>query len=382
MSWAATRETTRGEDIAYCLIGIFNIHMPMLYGEGEAAFTRLQKEIMKSSDDHSIFAWEFQGGERESLTGALATTPKAFISCGSVVRNDDVVRSPFAVTNLGLSMNFLLIQSWFGSIISVGLNCAKELRGRDDPINVLPSGRTSCRRFQIWIFLRHVEYDIYQRVHLPASTAIFHHFYVSSAQRTKTNLFIEIQKSPVRRPLPLPDMLVPSIQKSIQDFPFTTGLTITLGWGIMNRLNRFEQTFDLGQFCSQTLKGPSPVGISHQLVSSSTFSLLLSIAWDESMQPQHCIHSIFAGPASMFSSSFIDSEKLKRLFDNASTVGILGGLAGLTSRIHNQLRHDFADSFRHASHSLTAPVVVFSPQKLQNLYGQRELVVDITFRET
>jgi hypothetical protein len=42
MSWAADRETTRGEDLAYCLLGIFQVNMPLLYGEGERAFLRLQ----------------------------------------------------------------------------------------------------------------------------------------------------------------------------------------------------------------------------------------------------------------------------------------------------------------------------------------------------
>jgi hypothetical protein len=42
MSWAARRKTTRVEDRAYSLMGIFNIHMPTLYGEGERAFLRLQ----------------------------------------------------------------------------------------------------------------------------------------------------------------------------------------------------------------------------------------------------------------------------------------------------------------------------------------------------
>ncbi|KAK3904266.1 vegetative incompatibility protein HET-E-1 [Staphylotrichum tortipilum] len=57
MSWAAARTTTRTEDIAYSLLGIFGIHMPIMYGEGDNAFLRLQEEIMKRSDDHSIFAW-------------------------------------------------------------------------------------------------------------------------------------------------------------------------------------------------------------------------------------------------------------------------------------------------------------------------------------
>ncbi|KXT11545.1 hypothetical protein AC579_10323 [Pseudocercospora musae] len=55
MSWAATRETTRPEDIAYYLLGIFDVNIPLLYGEGgEKAFRRLQEAIMRSSTDHSI----------------------------------------------------------------------------------------------------------------------------------------------------------------------------------------------------------------------------------------------------------------------------------------------------------------------------------------
>jgi hypothetical protein len=46
-SWAAKRETTRKEDKAYCLLGIFDVHMPLIYGEGDKAFLRLDEEINK-----------------------------------------------------------------------------------------------------------------------------------------------------------------------------------------------------------------------------------------------------------------------------------------------------------------------------------------------
>lgn len=59
MSWAAGRQTTREEDQAYCLLGIFDINMTMLYGEVHRAFNRLQEEIMRSSDDHTLFAWGY-----------------------------------------------------------------------------------------------------------------------------------------------------------------------------------------------------------------------------------------------------------------------------------------------------------------------------------
>ncbi|KAK0714059.1 hypothetical protein B0T26DRAFT_742493 [Lasiosphaeria miniovina] len=54
MSWASTRETTRDEDLAYCLLSIFGIDMPLLYGEGRNAFLRLQKEIPAQNEDYSL----------------------------------------------------------------------------------------------------------------------------------------------------------------------------------------------------------------------------------------------------------------------------------------------------------------------------------------
>jgi hypothetical protein len=57
MSWASHRKTTREEDTAYSLLGIFGVNMPLLYGEGSAAFLRLQHEIVRKSTDQSIFAW-------------------------------------------------------------------------------------------------------------------------------------------------------------------------------------------------------------------------------------------------------------------------------------------------------------------------------------
>lgn len=54
MSWARRRETKREEDMAYSLLGIFSIHMPLIYGEGqEKALKRLQKEIKEFSTDRS-----------------------------------------------------------------------------------------------------------------------------------------------------------------------------------------------------------------------------------------------------------------------------------------------------------------------------------------
>jgi hypothetical protein len=55
VSWASRRYTTRTEDIAYCLMGLLDVHMPLLHGEGKNAFLRLQLEILEVSDDEAIF---------------------------------------------------------------------------------------------------------------------------------------------------------------------------------------------------------------------------------------------------------------------------------------------------------------------------------------
>jgi hypothetical protein len=85
MSWAAKRETTRSEDMAYCLMGIFDVNMPLLYGEGiKKAFIRLQEEIMRSSDDQSIFAWVDEKTAPDKLSGLLATDPKYFLKSKNI----------------------------------------------------------------------------------------------------------------------------------------------------------------------------------------------------------------------------------------------------------------------------------------------------------
>ncbi|KAI0643318.1 heterokaryon incompatibility protein-domain-containing protein [Trametes meyenii] len=71
-SWAAGRETTRPEDMAYSLMGLFGVHMPIIYGEGgEKAFRRLQNEIVTNSTDHSIFAFGRSVTKYDSLFPAL-----------------------------------------------------------------------------------------------------------------------------------------------------------------------------------------------------------------------------------------------------------------------------------------------------------------------
>ncbi|KAK0658509.1 putative vegetative incompatibility protein HET-E-1 [Cercophora samala] len=78
MSWAAYRFTTRKEDEAYSLLGLFGVNMPMLYGEGRRAFHRLQQEILKTSNDQSILA--FERSFYSDNSSLLADSPRCFAS--------------------------------------------------------------------------------------------------------------------------------------------------------------------------------------------------------------------------------------------------------------------------------------------------------------
>jgi hypothetical protein len=85
MSWASKRETTRVEDLAYCLMGFFDVFMPMLYGEEVRAFIMRQAEIIRKSNDHSILAWRGPAlGIKNG--GVLADSPAAFEHSGNFIR--------------------------------------------------------------------------------------------------------------------------------------------------------------------------------------------------------------------------------------------------------------------------------------------------------
>jgi hypothetical protein len=152
MSWAATRSTTRIEDMAYCLLGIFDVNMPLLYGEGTKAFTRLQEEIIRRTNDQTIFTWGYtpfknhdgafnglpgnsQNSTYYSACGYLARAPSEFSYCSNMVINNSWHREyarDFEITKRGLKVTLPLVwnsetqyhNSPLGCIYAV-LNCCE-----------------------------------------------------------------------------------------------------------------------------------------------------------------------------------------------------------------------------------------------------------------
>ncbi|KAG2361378.1 hypothetical protein BDR07DRAFT_1409863 [Suillus spraguei] len=75
MLWASRRRTTRTEDMAYSLIGIFDISLMITYGEGNRAFFRLMEEIIKRYDKWDVFLWS---GRCSRFNAALPDAPDSY----------------------------------------------------------------------------------------------------------------------------------------------------------------------------------------------------------------------------------------------------------------------------------------------------------------
>lgn len=109
MSWASQRRTTREEDEAYCLMGVFGINMPLLYGEGRKAFIRLQQEIMKTTADPSILAWESLGPFVHIGNALLANSPACFTGdARNMVWDRKSAKSELRLTPQGLHLELSL----------------------------------------------------------------------------------------------------------------------------------------------------------------------------------------------------------------------------------------------------------------------------------
>jgi len=125
MSWASARITTVLEDQAYCLLGIFEVQMPLLYGEGVNSFQRLQKEIIEQGlADQSLLVWgntpQNLDPQKVFFLPALATSAAAFSKAGTVTR----VGSPkMSWTSEGLSTNVYLLGTLKDDLFFALLGC-------------------------------------------------------------------------------------------------------------------------------------------------------------------------------------------------------------------------------------------------------------------
>lgn len=116
MSWLSRRKTTRLEDMAYCVLGVFDVSIPLIYGEGKRAFARLQEEIVRSYHDHTIFCWTWDDDVvPTNWVSMLAPWPSVFKDTGEYVARDEwSTGTPYTMTNLGLSIKLRLVDNRMG----------------------------------------------------------------------------------------------------------------------------------------------------------------------------------------------------------------------------------------------------------------------------
>jgi Heterokaryon incompatibility protein (HET) len=150
MSWVARRQTSRIEDMAYCLLGLFGVYMTVLYGEGRNAFLRLQLEIINKSDDESIFAWKDAGVHwmGTSTSGLLAHSPASFMGSEDIVPGVLTNKRPeYTMTSRGLKLEHLTVLKATQNTLRIMLNCSK----------------TGSTRSHLGIHLARVDGEQYQR---------------------------------------------------------------------------------------------------------------------------------------------------------------------------------------------------------------------------
>jgi hypothetical protein len=94
MSWASGRETTRVEDEAYCLLGIFGVNMPLLYGEGHQAFRRLQEEILRIEEDYTLFTTHTRDADNFRPEGLLASRTSDFKISRLMIKTESAIFQP------------------------------------------------------------------------------------------------------------------------------------------------------------------------------------------------------------------------------------------------------------------------------------------------
>lgn len=168
MSWAARRKCKKIEDVAYCLLGLFDVYMPLHYGEGSRAYVRLQEEIFRKTEDHSLFAWTgtAEDGllECQTVDGIFASSPLNFINSGNIVIFHEELGPPSHITTHGVKIH-LPVEHGMGSLaqtypVSYGrpvlravLNCGRLALTTERRLNPrkLPTFCSEDQRVVLWL---------------------------------------------------------------------------------------------------------------------------------------------------------------------------------------------------------------------------------------
>ena len=135
MTWAANRKTTRIEDVAYSLIGLFDISMSIAYGEGDRAFKRFMAELIQTCKEWQILVWA------DGLPGC-PTGPSCYRTAGGaaleMLKNrqiswwgDGCGDSDFSITKRGVQVRLLIIPASVNQSVGQSIFLSRPARRTD-----------------------------------------------------------------------------------------------------------------------------------------------------------------------------------------------------------------------------------------------------------
>lgn len=190
MNWSSSRTTTRIEDMAYCLLGIFGVNMPLLYGEGKKAFLRLQEEITRRSTDQSFLIWR-PASENKSdscrSSSLLAPGPACF--CEGEIENWKRAEDPFSFNNMGLSIRLPVVETSLRNFVFAILDSRPKGKFFQAPDSSSPRPAMAY-----WIPLIKYGENRYERVIFPAN-------YVQVAQLSQRRSIFDLWVSSDTEPI-------------------------------------------------------------------------------------------------------------------------------------------------------------------------------------
>lgn len=129
MTWASQRRTTKIEDTAYSLLGLFNVSLPIAYGEADRAWYRLMAVIANECTDASFFAW---AGQPSPYSRALPSSPMSYLKLAPYTPLGLFNRClpPYEVTKVGVLIKMI--------VMPVRCNVLEDNNGREIGFAVIP----------------------------------------------------------------------------------------------------------------------------------------------------------------------------------------------------------------------------------------------------
>ncbi|KAJ1323028.1 HET domain-containing protein [Microdochium nivale] len=199
-SWAARRVTTRIEDQAYSLMGILDVNMPLIYGEGASAFRRLQQEVLLKHDDPSLFVWCGAPGPIDQFQRMIALDVSYFNNCEPIRWLDPTGEfrgaqpgPSFAITTRGIRIrrpNLTIGRASNGRVLQPYALVLETLLDHAFPLDGRDVEGLSVLKAPMLLTLYKVGPATYARRQVPCSGYGLGHFYSRNLSEPESEIYI------------------------------------------------------------------------------------------------------------------------------------------------------------------------------------------------